>query len=56
MERLMKSFFVSADAVVAVGKFTFTLLRFTMLRLTSMNAASRKNMMSMSGIISIRAS
>jgi hypothetical protein len=33
----------------AEGRFTFTLLRFTMLRLTSMKAARRKNMMSMSG-------
>ena len=46
---------VSGEAVVAVGRFTFTLFRFTMLKLTSMNAASRKNMMSISGMISIRA-
>jgi len=55
--RLRMSFFCeSAVEVVAVGRFTFTLLRFTMLRLTSMNAASRKNMMSISGMISMRAS
>src|SRR5262245_40064198 len=52
----MNSFFVSFVAVVAVGRFTFTPLRLTMLRLTSMNAASRKNMMSISGMISMRAS
>jgi hypothetical protein len=46
----------SAVAVVAVGRFTRTPLKFTMLRLTSMNAASRKNMMSISGMISMRAS
>ena len=51
-----KSRLVSPVAVVAVGRFTFTLFMFTMLRLTSMNAASRKNMMSIKGMISIRAS
>src|SRR5271154_6813518 len=46
----------SLAADVAVGRFTFTVFRFTMLRLTSINDASRKNMMSISGMISIRAS
>src|ERR1700684_2069112 len=55
-EMLTKSFLVSLVEVVAVGRLTFTLLRFTMLRLTSMNAASRKNMMSIRGMISMRAS
>src|SRR5579871_4318673 len=53
---LAKSFFVSIVAVVAVGRFTFTLFKLTILRLTNMKLASRKNMMSISGIISIRAS
>src|SRR5580698_9350436 len=56
MEISTKSRLVSVVAEVAVGRFTWTLFRFTMLRLTSMNDASRKNMMSISGIISIRAS
>src|SRR5262245_42863550 len=51
-----KSFLVSRLAVVAVGRLTFTLLRFTMLKLTSIKLARRKNMMSMSGMISMRAS
>src|SRR5277367_1604541 len=55
-EMLAKSFFVSSVAVVAVGRFTLTLFKFTMLRLTSMKLARRKNMMSINGMISIRAS
>src|ERR1700680_1999677 len=53
---LAKSFFVSIVAVVAVGRFILTLFKLTMLRLTNMKLASRKNMMSIKGMISIRAS
>ena len=42
-------------AVTASGKLTFTDWRRIMLRLASKNEASRKNIMSMSGMISIRA-
>ena len=42
-------------AVTAVGKITFTDSSRIMLKLASMNEASRKNMMSISGMISIRA-
>src|SRR5882724_7762925 len=42
-------------AVTAVGKVTFTDSSRIMLKLASMNEASRKNIMSISGIISIRA-
>src|SRR5580704_13195593 len=55
-EMLAKSFFVSRVAVVAVGRFTLTLFKLTMLRLTNMKLARRKNMISISGMISIRAS
>src|ERR1039457_1476469 len=55
-EMLAKSFLVSSVAVVAVGRFTLTLFKLTMLRLTSIKLASKKNMMSINGMISIRAS
>src|ERR1035438_2633367 len=55
-EMLAKSVFVSRVAVVAVGRFTLTLFKLTMLRLTNMKLARRKNIMSINGIISIRAS
>jgi hypothetical protein len=55
-ETSRKSLLASGVAVVAVGRFTLTLLMLTMERLTSMKEARRKNMMSMRGTISIRAS
>jgi hypothetical protein len=42
-------------AEVAVGKLTSIAFMFIIVRLTNMNEASKKNMMSISGMISMRA-
>src|SRR5260221_14097971 len=47
--------FVLAVASVAVGRFAFTVRTICICKLIIMNDASRKNMMSISGMITIRA-
>ena len=51
----MKSGLVLGWAEVAVGKLTSIAFMFIIVRLTNMNEASKKNIMSISGMISIRA-
>src|ERR1700722_11444749 len=55
MLTIVKSGLLFGCELVAVGRLTSIPFMLIIVRLTSMNAASRKNMMSISGMISIRA-
>src|SRR5580704_4856839 len=55
MLTIMKSGLLLGLALVAVGRLTSIPFMLIIVKLTSMNAASRKNMMSIRGMISIRA-